>query len=106
MLEELSALQIWLLVGGAVAVGFFAGRTSVGPDMEARERYRLVAKDAAVHNFELLTSAEQAEVDRLAANGKIVDAVKLVRGALRTGLEEAKEIVDGRRRPPGTNGFP
>ena len=98
MFEDLSAIQIWLLIGGATVVAFCAGRASMGGHPEARERFRSLIRESAPHDFELLTSVEQAEVDRLAAEGKTVAAAKVVRRALHTGLYHATQIVDHRTR--------
>jgi ribosomal protein L7/L12 len=98
MFESFTDLQIWLVLAGAAAVGFCGGRLSASASPKAHERYERLAQEAAAADFARLSPAAQAEVDRLAAQGKIFDAVKLIRAALNVGLCESKQIVDLRKR--------
>jgi ribosomal protein L7/L12 len=101
MFEDFSTLQIWLLIAGAAVIGFQAGRMSGSASPEARARYKHIAAEEAARDFARLPATAQAEIDRLTAAGKTVDAIKLIRAALNTGLYEAKQIVDQRKRRSG-----
>ena len=96
MLEGLSITEIWLLIGVAVAA-FIAGRLSARHSPEALERRRLAEEEAA-RNFTRLSTTTRAEVDRLLTDGKTVEAIRLMRAELNTGLYEAKQIIDQRKR--------
>lgn len=98
MFEAFTETQIWLLLAGAAAAGFSAGRMSSSAPPEAQERYKRMAQEAAAQDFARLSPAAQAEVDRLAAAGQTFDAVKLIRAALNVGLYEGKQVVDLRKR--------
>jgi len=98
MFEGLADFQVWLLLAAAAAVGFYAGRLSAGASPEAQTRYRRMAEEAATQDFTRLPPTAQTEVDRLAAAGKTIAAVKLVRAALGLDLYEAKQVVDQRKR--------
>jgi len=45
-----------------------------------------------------LSSETRIEVERLLANGQVINAIKLVREATGSGLKEAKDAVDEMRR--------
>jgi ribosomal protein L7/L12 len=45
-----------------------------------------------------LSSETRVEVERLLANGQVINAIKLVREATGSGLKEAKDMVDQMRR--------
>jgi ribosomal protein L7/L12 len=45
-----------------------------------------------------LSSETRVEVERLLANGQVINAIKLVREATGSGLKEAKDAVDEMRR--------
>jgi len=45
-----------------------------------------------------LSSETRVEVERLLANGQVINAIKLVREATGSGLKEAKDMVDEMRR--------
>jgi ribosomal protein L7/L12 len=97
MLESLSEAQVWLLFAAAIAAAFYLGRVTAGGPPQARARLHQLARVAAAEDFRRLPAERQAEVDRLVAAGKIIDAVKLIRATLDLGLYEAKQIVDLRK---------
>ena len=96
MFDDLSVTEIWLLIGVAVAA-FIAGRFSARHSPEALERRR-IAEEEATRNFTRLSTTTRAEIDRLLADGKTVEAIRVIRAELNTGLYEAKQIVDQRKR--------
>ena len=96
MLEGLSELQVALMLVGAAAVGFCAGRFGAGASPD-QAHYKRLSQEAAAQDFARLSPAAQGDVDRFVAEGRAIEAVKLVRAALNTGLYEAKQIVDLRR---------
>jgi len=98
MFEDFSSFQIWLLIAAAFAAGFYLGRSSSDASSSSRAQTKRLIREEAARGFGQLSTAQQAEVNRLAAAGEIIDAVKYVRMALNTGLYEAKQIIDERRR--------
>jgi hypothetical protein len=96
MFQDLSTMEIWLLIAWAAVIGFYAGRRSAVPS-EVRARAKLMAQEEAAQGFARLTPDSQAEVDRLLGEGRTVEAVKLIRAALSTDLYTAKQIVDQRK---------
>jgi ribosomal protein L7/L12 len=95
MFDDLSVTQIWLIAAVAVAA-FILGRMTAGSASE-RARSKLIAEQEASRNSARLSSVTGAEVDRLLADGKMIEAIKLIRAELNTGLYEAKQIVDLRK---------
>jgi hypothetical protein len=96
MFEGLSETEIWLLFAAAIAVSFYWGRAT-GGSTEAQAQRRELARTAAEEDFRRMPAAQQSEVDRLVAAGRIIDAVKLIRATLHLGLYEAKHIADLRK---------
>ena len=92
MFDDLTATQIWISAAVAVAA-FILGRVSVGSPSE-RARSTLMAEEEASRTYARLSSSARAEVDRLLADGRMIEAVKLIRAELNTGLYEAKQAVD------------
>jgi ribosomal protein L7/L12 len=99
LFDGFTAFQIWLIIAAVFAAGIYVGRISADASPASRAHLKRLAREEAARNFAGLSRDTQAEIDRLATQGKIIDAVKLVRKALNTGLYEAKQIVDQRRRP-------
>jgi ribosomal protein L7/L12 len=99
MFDGFTDFQIWLIIVGVFAAGIYIGRVTADASSGSRAHLKRLAREEAVRNFSELSRDTQAEIDRLTADGKIIDAVKLVRKALNTGLYEAKQIVDQRRYP-------
>jgi regulator of protease activity HflC (stomatin/prohibitin superfamily) len=96
MFDGLSVPESLLLISVALAA-FIAGRLSARQSPEALERKRITEAEAA-RNFTRLSTTTRAEVDRLLAEGKTIEAIKLMRAELNTGLYEAKQIADQRKR--------
>ena len=97
-METPDPMQVWLLVAAVGIVSFLLGRaTAQKRDGERAERKLREAESAAV-SFGALPSANQAEVDRLATDGKMIEAIKLVRELTGLGLKESKDVVDARRK--------
>lgn len=97
MFDGLTDMQMWLLIVGVAVAAFVVGRLSTSASPEALERKRIAHEEAA-RNFKRLQKHTQAEVDALVADRKMVAAIKLIRAELNTGLFEAKQIVDLRKR--------
>ena len=96
MFDGLSVPEALLLISVALAA-FIAGRLSARNSPEALESRR-IAEEQAARNFTRLSTTTRTEVDRLLAEGKTVEAIKLMRAELNTGLYEAKQIADQRKR--------
>jgi len=97
MFEGLSNTQIWLIMAGVAVVAFLAGRWGASTSSEAIER-RHIAEEQAARDFARLSGTTRTEVDRLVGAGKMIEAIKLIRAELNTGLYEAKQVADLRRR--------
>ena len=98
-MENLDPLQIWLLMAAVAYIAFMAGRATSRRDTgESREMKALRIQQAADEAYSGLTSSSQEEVDRLIRDGKIIQAVKVVRENTGFGLKESKDTVDQRRR--------
>ena len=71
-------------------------------DLMAAPRPRLPQAAVRAGQKLELSSETRAEVERLLANGQVINAIKLVREATGSGLKEAKDAVDEMRRsvPP------
>ena len=83
----------WLLVLGALAIGFVLGRlTAKDPIQRDRERK---AYDADLRRHKArLEPATIAAVEALLREGKRIDAIKRVRADLGVDLRQAKELVE------------
>lgn len=71
-------------------------------DLMAAPRSRVQPVRAQAGQKLELSSEIRVEVERLLANGQVINAIKLVREATGSGLKEAKDAVDEMRRsvPP------
>jgi ribosomal protein L7/L12 len=97
MFDGMTEREIWMLLLAAIAVAFYLGRVSAGGSAETRARDRRVTQETAAVDFARLPQDTQSEVDRLLSAGKTIEAVKVVRQTLSTGLYEAKQIIDARK---------
>lgn len=92
--------QLWLLMAAIAYVAYLFGRASAraGGDGESREARRMREQQEAEYAFSSLSPAKQADVDRLLTDGRLIQAVKLIRQESGLGLKEAKSVADHRRR--------
>ncbi len=90
----------WLVLAAVAFVAFRIGRMSAGKSESAgeREMRRMQEEQAAEDTFASLSPSVQADVDRLLADKKVIDAVKVVRENTGKGLKESKDVVDQRRK--------
>ncbi len=101
-MENLEPLQIWLLMGAVAYIAFMAGRATANKgDKESREARAFRIQENAESLFSSLTGSTVEEVDRLIGNGKIINAVRVVRENTGAGLKDSKDAVDWRRRSMG-----
>lgn len=101
-MENLEPIQIWLLMAAVAYVAFMTGRATAGSgDKESREARVLRQQESAERVFSDLSASTREEVDRLLNDGKIINAVKLIRENAGLGLRDAKLAVDWRRRIMG-----
>ncbi|WP_425410274.1 hypothetical protein [Hyphococcus sp.] len=101
-MEQLFTTDNWLLVALAAALGFLAGRvTASGMSSEARTQKRMEARQDAERLFAGLPPEIQQDVDARIQNGKIIEAVKIVRENSGAGLKDSKQAVDARRASMG-----
>ncbi len=85
------------LIAAGVA-GFVAGRaTAALGDPRRREERQRRAREAsftARENLERLTSSQRADIEKLVAARRKIDAIREIRAALGIGLKEAKDVTD------------
>lgn len=100
-MENLDPGINWLVVAVIAFGAFILGRASArGGDGggESRQARRLRESEEATAAFAALDLSKQADIDRLIADGRIIDAVKLLRESTGMGLYESKLAIDERRR--------
>lgn len=102
-MESLDPGINWLIVAVIAFVAFLFGRASArggegGGGGESRQARRLRETEEATAALAALDLSKQADLDRLIADGRIIDAVKLLREATGMGLYESKLAVDERRK--------
>ena len=98
-MNALEPIQIWLLMAAVAYIAFMAGRaTANSGDKESHEARALRIQESSERAFSAMTASSREEVDRLLHDGKIINAVKVVRENSELGLREAKQAVDWRRR--------
>ena len=86
---------------GFVALGaFWLGRASAGLQGGSGED-ALQRQMETEQLFAQMTPAAQAEVDRLIAARKYIEAIKFVRSETGAGLKQAKDLVDARKKQLG-----
>lgn len=93
-----NAFQVWLLVAAIGGLSFMLGRATAHRETPVeRELRRTRENEAGAAAFSSLASSNQTEIDRLIMEGKIIEAIKLVREGTGLGLKESKDAVDARR---------
>ncbi len=98
-MNALDPTQIWLLMAAVAYIAFMAGRATANRgDAESRETRALRQQESAERIFSEMDASIREEVDRLLNDGKIINAVKIVRENTGLGLRDAKLAVDWRRR--------
>jgi hypothetical protein len=86
---------------GIVALGaFWLGRASAGMSGGSSDDF-LQRQMELEQLFASMTPMAQAEVDRLIAARKYIEAIKFVRSETGAGLKQAKELVDARKKQMG-----
>ncbi|MDX2308201.1 MAG: hypothetical protein NW216_08185 [Hyphomicrobium sp.] len=88
----------WTALLIALFAGFLLGRWSASfgsPDAAAQRKVaEVTAKITAEQRLHKLSRTARAEAERLAAEDRIIEAVKVVREDIGVGLKEAKDVVD------------
>jgi len=103
-MEFSNPIQFWLLIASVAGVSFMLGRSTsskqkqgdrsgISPNRNSQQRH-----ESADLDFSTLSMSNQAEVDRLLREGKLINAIKIVREETGLGLKEAKEIAEHRQR--------
>ncbi|MEM8770287.1 MAG: hypothetical protein AAGD92_01440 [Pseudomonadota bacterium] len=101
-MENLTADQFWI-IATALAIGAFVlGRATAGEgSSESRAEQRMRQRQEAEQLYSSLSPNVQQDVDMRIQNGKMIEAIKIVRQNGGVGLKEAKQIVDARRAAMG-----
>ncbi len=93
-MENLELYQLVILLLAVAYAAFRVGRaTAPGNSEEARMLARVNAEDL----FAKLPADAQTAVDERIRNGKIIEAVKIIRENTGAGLKESKQAVDMRK---------
>lgn len=101
-MENLDQTQILLLLAAVAGVAFMIGRsTAGGGNAEDRAEREMRERQEAERLFASLPPEVQQEVDALIAEGRTIEAVKLIRENSGADLKEAKKAVDMRRASMG-----
>lgn len=102
MLEDLGQTELLILFAAVAGAAFLVGRaTGGGGSPEDRAERRMRERQEAERLFSGLPPEVQQDVDARLANGKTIEAVKIVRENSGAGLKEAKQAVDYRRASMG-----
>ncbi len=97
-MEQLMSPDMATLLALVAIAAFIAGRVSVGGVSEdERAARRMQERQAAESQFAGLSPSVQGAVDERIRNGKIIEAIKIIRENTGAGLREAKLMVDARR---------
>ena len=98
-MENFEPYQLWLLMGAVAYVSFLAGRvTANGGSTESAEERRFREDHEAERNFSSLSPSKQTEIDGLLTDGKLIEAIKLIREETGIGLRDAKLAAERRKR--------
>ena len=96
-MENFEPYQIILLMMAVAYVAYLFGRASARGG-EGREERQMREAHEAERTFSALDASQQANVDRLLADAKMIAAIKEIRTASDVGLKTAKKTADWRRR--------
>lgn len=95
-MENIEPYQIWLVIAAVGYAGFLLGRATKGPGAEERAR-RAFAEDEEIRTaMDELAPTKLEEIDRLMAERKKIEAIKVLREASGLGLKLAKMAVEQR----------
>lgn len=101
-MEQLFSTQSWIFWTILIVIAFFAGRASGGGmSSEERMQRKMEERQKAERLFAGLAPEVQQDIDARIQNGKIIEAVKIVRENSGSGLKDAKQAVDARRASMG-----
>jgi ribosomal protein L7/L12 len=89
----------WLLLAFVAWASFMIGRATANrTSAEERRMRRENEEQEASEAFASLPSSVHADVDRLLLDGKLIEAIKLIREHTSLGLKDSKLAADQRRR--------
>lgn len=101
-MEQLFTTDNWALVALVAVVAFFLGRASGGGmSSEEKMQKKMEERQEAERLFAGLPPQVQQDIDARIQDGKIIEAVKIIRDNSGAGLKEAKQAVDARRATMG-----
>jgi ribosomal protein L7/L12 len=95
-MESFEPYQLWLVMAAVAYVGFLLGRATKGASPEERQRQLMVEHQEIETAMAGLDGSKLAEVDRLMADGKKIEAIKVLREATGLGLRLSKMAVERR----------
>ena len=95
-MENLEPYKLWLLMAAVAYIAFMVGRATKGASPEERARRDMVAHQEIETALAQLPSSKLEEIDRLIADRKKIEAIKVMREATGLGLKLSKMAVDQR----------
>ena len=95
-MENLEPYKLWLLMAAVAYIAFMVGRATKGASPEERARRDMVAQQEIETALAQLPSSKLEEIDRLIADRKKIEAIKVLREATGLGLKLSKMAVDQR----------
>jgi len=96
-MENISPIQLWLLMAAVAYAAFLFGRATKPVDPQERERRRLVEETEIETAVSGLSASKWEEIDRLLSDRKKIEAIRVLREATGLGLKLSKLAVE--RRP-------
>jgi hypothetical protein len=101
-MDPLEPHRLWLLIAGVGFFAFLLGRATKGAGPDERARRSLAEDEAIRTGLNRLSPPTLQEIDRLIAERKKIEAIRVLREATGLGLRLAKLAVE--RRAEGGNG--
>lgn len=89
-------IGVWLIMIAIVYAAFRAGQANPQMSPEERMRRQTAEGEEIAAGTQRLSDADWAEIDRLTAAGKKIEAIKILRNATGLGLKLSKRAVEQR----------
>ncbi len=95
-MESFEPYQLWLVMAAVAYVGFLLGRATKGVSLEERQRQRMLEQQEIETAMAGLDASKLEQVDRLMADARKIEAIKVLREATGLGLKLSKMAVERR----------
>ncbi|MBB5518319.1 hypothetical protein [Amphiplicatus metriothermophilus] len=87
----------WAVLAAVAIVAYLVGRMSGAGSPEDRAERRMRERQEAENAFSNMAPSAQQEIDRLIAEGRMLEAIKRFREETGLGLKESRDAIDYRR---------